>query len=540
MTRAVRVPRGRAPRGCARLSTVLLVIVVLAGAVPRTLAMRGAFASAFRPAERTLQEKGLLPHPDDDASAPASAGPIPTTDDVRGRRRRRGGRGCRRPRDGRRSLPPARRAPLPRRDAPPRRSPGLGSRAEARRDLPPRGARADPNHRAALTALGRAHQAGEGVDVDDALALDLFRRAASLGDPGAHEELGFAHSTGWAGVPEDTARAVLHQYFAAMGGDPRGQMAMGYRHLHGLGTPKSCATAALYYEPPASKLIDVVPRSDGGADAQRREDAVDAGHRGRRRRASEGARRGAVLPVQRGHGKRGRGDGDRTHLRRARAKSLRFGTGGARTGTSPRRRRRETRTPCRSWGTCSPTGWGCGRTTRRRSGCSRRPRRRATPTLSLASGTCTSPVRRGTKREEGAELLHQGGGAGQRRGAVSRRRDARQGRRRAPRLHQGVLQLQPRRASGSRRRVVQPGDDATRRRGCTGVVQERRGAPEGPSGARALEPTSRVRARRVQGPRVPKGARQVHESGGDWRGGPQRPRPRRVWKGRRRRGTTGG
>ena len=75
MTRAVRVPRGRAPRGCARLSTVLLVIVVLAGAVPRTLAMRGAFASAFRSAERTLQEKGLLPHPNDDASAPASAGP---------------------------------------------------------------------------------------------------------------------------------------------------------------------------------------------------------------------------------------------------------------------------------------------------------------------------------------------------------------------------------------------------------------------------------------------------------------------------------
>uniref|UniRef100_A0A7S0IBE6 Uncharacterized protein n=1 Tax=Micromonas pusilla TaxID=38833 RepID=A0A7S0IBE6_MICPS len=43
-----------------------------------------------------------------------------------------------------------------------------------------------------------------------------------------------------------------------MGGDPRGQMAMGYRHLHGLGTPESCATAALYYEAPASKLIDAV------------------------------------------------------------------------------------------------------------------------------------------------------------------------------------------------------------------------------------------------------------------------------------------
>ncbi len=42
----------------------------------------------------------------------------------------------------------------------------------------------DPNHAPALTALGRAHQAGEGVDADDATALDLFRRAANLGDAG--------------------------------------------------------------------------------------------------------------------------------------------------------------------------------------------------------------------------------------------------------------------------------------------------------------------------------------------------------------------
>ena len=33
---------------------------------------------------------------------------------------------------------------------------------------------------------------------------------------------------------------------------------MGYRHLHGLGVPKSCATAALYYEAPASRLIQIV------------------------------------------------------------------------------------------------------------------------------------------------------------------------------------------------------------------------------------------------------------------------------------------
>jgi len=39
------------------------------------------------------------------------------------------------------------------------------------------------------------------------------------------------------GKEKNTAKAVLHQYFAAAGGDERGQMAMAYRHLHGRGEP---------------------------------------------------------------------------------------------------------------------------------------------------------------------------------------------------------------------------------------------------------------------------------------------------------------
>jgi TPR repeat protein len=55
----------------------------------------------------------------------------------------------------------------------------------------------DPNHREAMTLLGRAYQMGEGVEPDGALAMEHFRRAADLGDPGAHFELGFAYSVGW-------------------------------------------------------------------------------------------------------------------------------------------------------------------------------------------------------------------------------------------------------------------------------------------------------------------------------------------------------
>lgn len=56
---------------------------------------------------------------------------------------------------------------------------------------------AEPEHREAMTLLGRAFQTGDGADQDDARSLELFKRAAALGDPGAHNELGFAYSVGW-------------------------------------------------------------------------------------------------------------------------------------------------------------------------------------------------------------------------------------------------------------------------------------------------------------------------------------------------------
>lgn len=60
------------------------------------------------------------------------------------------------------------------------------------------------------------------------------------------------------GKEKNTAKAVLHQYFAATGGDERGQMAMAYRHLHGIGVPKSCQAAVLYYNMPAEKVVNLV------------------------------------------------------------------------------------------------------------------------------------------------------------------------------------------------------------------------------------------------------------------------------------------
>ena len=193
---AVRGPRGGAPRGCARLRAVMLIVVLFACAVPRTLAMRGFVAGAFRTAERTLREKGLLPGPDDDGSQTRRESPSDEdASAAEGDAADAAGASeviveADEPGDDA-EVDPMHDTTLP----PAERLFRVATRTTEERPHSQRAARRaaallrealelDPNHAPALTALGRAHQAGEGVDADDATALDLFRRAANLGDAG--------------------------------------------------------------------------------------------------------------------------------------------------------------------------------------------------------------------------------------------------------------------------------------------------------------------------------------------------------------------
>jgi hypothetical protein len=175
----------------------MLIVVLLACAVPRTLAMRGFVAGAFRTAERTLREKGLLPGPDDDGSQTrrespsdedASAAEGDAADDATGASEviveaDEPGDDAEVDPMHDTTLPPAERlfrvATSTTEDRPHSQRAARRAAALLREAL-----ELDPNHAPALTALGRAHQAGEGVDADDATALDLFRRAANLGDAG--------------------------------------------------------------------------------------------------------------------------------------------------------------------------------------------------------------------------------------------------------------------------------------------------------------------------------------------------------------------
>ncbi|WIA12915.1 hypothetical protein OEZ85_006532 [Tetradesmus obliquus] len=120
---------------------------------------------------------------------------------------------------------------------------------------------------AALRELAKCYQRGKGVDVNHKLSLELFRRAAELGDAEAQGAMamrmafGLHHSNSFEGSSirhfgrPDEASALLHYYFGAANGDAFSRAALGYRHTFGLGVPKSCWTAVSYYQPVAEAVV---------------------------------------------------------------------------------------------------------------------------------------------------------------------------------------------------------------------------------------------------------------------------------------------
>eukprot|EP00798_Chlamydomonas_sp_ICE-L_P011120 gene11120-18744_t len=124
-------------------------------------------------------------------------------------------------------------------------------------------------HPGLLRELAKAAQDGWGVAPDYRLAHEMIREASDLGDPEAQGLMGMRFATGlhaldaWdeLGIVEfgepSEEDAILHYYFAALGGDSFASMALGYRHFLGLGVPKSCPSAASYYQPVAENTTDL-------------------------------------------------------------------------------------------------------------------------------------------------------------------------------------------------------------------------------------------------------------------------------------------
>ncbi|XP_020706533.2 protein sel-1 homolog 1 [Athalia rosae] len=94
-------------------------------------------------------------------------------------------------------------------------------------------------------------------------ALQTFKELAETGLPSAHMGLGFFYATGLGGLNASQGKALLHYTVAALGGDTRAQMALGYRHWAGVTTPASCERALDFYRKVANKVAEEVSLSGG-------------------------------------------------------------------------------------------------------------------------------------------------------------------------------------------------------------------------------------------------------------------------------------
>lgn len=84
--------------------------------------------------------------------------------------------------------------------------------------------------------------------MNETFAMGIFNESAALGNPKAQFILGVGYSTGLWGMQRNDAISLLYYYFASMNDDVGALMALGNRHANGIGVPKQCETAILYYE----------------------------------------------------------------------------------------------------------------------------------------------------------------------------------------------------------------------------------------------------------------------------------------------------
>ncbi|XP_011697272.1 PREDICTED: protein sel-1 homolog 1 [Wasmannia auropunctata] len=102
------------------------------------------------------------------------------------------------------------------------------------------------------------------VAIDDIPNIfQIFKELADTGLPSAHMGMGFLYATGIGGVNASQGKALLHYTVAALGGDVRAQMVMGYRHWAGVTTPASCERALDFYRKVAKKVAEEVSLSGG-------------------------------------------------------------------------------------------------------------------------------------------------------------------------------------------------------------------------------------------------------------------------------------
>ncbi|XP_043272425.1 protein sel-1 homolog 1 isoform X2 [Venturia canescens] len=102
-----------------------------------------------------------------------------------------------------------------------------------------------------------------GTTQDIPAALETFKELADTGLPSAHMGIGFLYSMGLGGLNVSQAKALLHYTVAALGGDTRAEMALGYRYWAGISTTANCERALDFYRRVANKVAEQVSLSGG-------------------------------------------------------------------------------------------------------------------------------------------------------------------------------------------------------------------------------------------------------------------------------------
>ncbi|GAB1602898.1 protein sel-1 homolog 1-like [Argonauta hians] len=123
-------------------------------------------------------------------------------------------------------------------------------------------AAAELNHTKALEYIGFGHFFGDHCSQNLTKAKQIFLDLSNRGSARGQLGLGLLYSIG-VSVNSSQAKTVVYLMFAALGGDPLAQMALGYRYWAGIGVEAKCESALTYYSKVATLVSNMVSTSGG-------------------------------------------------------------------------------------------------------------------------------------------------------------------------------------------------------------------------------------------------------------------------------------
>jgi TPR repeat protein len=132
-------------------------------------------------------------------------------------------------------------------------------------DIPKLQAMAEGGDASAQLSLGLAYQNGRGVEQDDSVAVEWYRKAAAAGNSEAQSDLGVMYMNGW-GVDKDKAEALRWYHLAAKQKNAHAMFNLGAAYYNGDGVGIDDARAYAWFllaqDAGSQTASDAVQRSE--------------------------------------------------------------------------------------------------------------------------------------------------------------------------------------------------------------------------------------------------------------------------------------